>query len=59
MSGSDFTPLKKLVNKGFLPFRCPLWQQNDNIIWIILRISKELSDLESQIALFVYITCPI
>ena len=29
---SDFTPVKKPVNKGFLPFESPPWQQNGNII---------------------------
>ena len=32
MSGNDFTPVKKPVNKGFSPCLCPLWQQNGNII---------------------------
>lgn len=32
MSGNDFTPVKKPVNKGFLPFESPPWQQNGNII---------------------------
>ena len=32
LSGSDFTPVKKPVNKGFLPFESPPWQQNGNII---------------------------
>ena len=32
LSGNDFSPLKKPVNKGFSPCLCPLWQQNGNII---------------------------
>ena len=32
LSGNNFTPVKKPVNKGFSPFESPLWQQNGNII---------------------------
>ena len=35
-NGNDFTPTKKPVNKAFSPFESPLWQQNGNIIWIIV-----------------------
>ena len=32
--------MKKPVNKGFSPFESPLWQQNGNIIWIIVKVKS-------------------
>ena len=39
-SGNDFTPVKKPYFTGILPIVYAFWQQNGNIIWIIVKVKS-------------------